>query len=393
LIELRISELTHDYDGRAVFGPLDYEFGGRRLAVVGANGTGKSTLMRILAGLLTPSAGSARLVIDDEELKRPAIRDVVGYLSPDTRLYPELSARENLAALCAARGRASNPRPVDAALGEVGLADRADDPVGKLSSGLRQRALVAAAIVHSPSVLLVRDESGPRSRRMKTRMIGANGFARSVMAVAAKDLKCEARSRQAVGALLLFGVTSCVAVSFGLGAWGSKSEIAAVLLWLVIYFSAMSGLGRSFAREEETGTAALLRLSAPPCGVYLGKLIANLALLAVVEIVVVPLCLLLMGTQVRVGLALPATLALGSLGLAAGTTTAAAMVSRSATRSALLAAVSFPILVPILGLCIGATESAISFGRFDSGALRLIASYCGLLMTSSLMLFTYVWED
>ncbi len=86
---------------------------------------------------------------------------------------------------------------------------------------------------------------------------------RGAAAVLAKDARCELRSKQAISAVLLFAVTSTIAVSFTLGAIGSDRAVTAALLWVVIYFSAMAGLSRSFAHEEETYTAGLLRLAVP----------------------------------------------------------------------------------------------------------------------------------
>ena len=177
----------------------------------------------------------------------------------------------------------------------------------------------------------------------------------AAFAVLKKDIKCELRSKQALSAVLLFAVTSTVAVSFSLELWGRRSEIAAALLWIVIYFSAMSGLGRSFVHEVETYTASLLKLAVRPNSVYLGKLLFNFLTLVTLEVVVVPLFIILMSCPVKNWSVFIALLLLGSLALSSGATITAAMVSRASNKSALFAVISFPLLIPVLGVTISGT--------------------------------------
>lgn len=159
MVSLRISDLTHEFDDREVFRSVDFEFDGTRLAVTGPNGSGKSTLLRILAGLLTPTSGEVAVSIDGACVSHDALRDVVGLVAPDVRLYGELSARENLRFLAGARASEPPPGRILEVLEEVGLAERADDPVHELSSGLRQRACFAAAMLHGPRLLLLDEPS------------------------------------------------------------------------------------------------------------------------------------------------------------------------------------------------------------------------------------------
>lgn len=217
----------------------------------------------------------------------------------------------------------------------------------------------------------------------------------AAVAVLIKDARCELRSRQALSAALLFAITSTVAVSFTLGAAGSNSAVASTLLWVVIYFSAMAGLGRSFIHEEETQTASLLRLSAPAESVYLGKLAFNFLTLVALELVTVPLFVILLDCHIaRMGMFI-ALLFVGSLALSAGATTAAAMVSRAASKGALFAGISFPLLAPALGIAITGTNLTMggSLGTSAAPDIRLLIYYCGIVITASLMLFRYIWEE
>lgn len=171
MIQIKIRDLGHEYDGRAVFRSINFCFDGDALAVTGPNGSGKSTLLRIIAGLLTPARGGVELLIDGGVAPRGAVRHAVGLAAPDLPLYAELSTRENLLFLTAARTGRADRDATQRALSQLGLLDRADDPFGELSSGLKRRACLAAAIVHSPPVLLLDepcanlDEEGIRAVR------------------------------------------------------------------------------------------------------------------------------------------------------------------------------------------------------------------------------------
>ena len=122
--------------------------------VVGPNGAGKSTLLRILAGLARPSAGSV-LLRGVSPGDRPEVRRDVGFLSHQSLLYDDLTAAENLRFAARLYGLPDAPALVGRGLAAVGLADRANDPVGRLSRGLLQRVAIARALLHGPQLLLL----------------------------------------------------------------------------------------------------------------------------------------------------------------------------------------------------------------------------------------------
>ena len=122
------------------------------LALFGPNGAGKSTALRLLAGLLSPTAGSAR--IDGVKLPAPEARSRVGLISHRSMLYDALSARENVRFSAELHGLADLDDAVQGALVALRVADRADVAVRALSRGFQQRVAIARAIVHRPDVLL-----------------------------------------------------------------------------------------------------------------------------------------------------------------------------------------------------------------------------------------------
>lgn len=155
MVGITISGLCHEYESCEVFRAIDFDYCGDCLAVTGRNGSGKSTLLRIIAGLLTPTSGRVQVSVDGARVDRSGLRSIVGLLAPDVRLYSELSARENLRFILRARGYGQSEEAIDSILDVVQLSDRGNDLLSELSSGLRQRANLAAALICRPRLLLM----------------------------------------------------------------------------------------------------------------------------------------------------------------------------------------------------------------------------------------------
>jgi heme exporter protein A len=126
---------------------------GATLVVFGPNGAGKSTLLRVLATLLRPHGGEARVLGEPLPEREWAVRGKVGLLAHEALLYRDLSARENLR-FHARLHRISEVR-VEELLERMRLVGRADDPVRTLSRGLLQRVAVCRAVLHDPPLLLL----------------------------------------------------------------------------------------------------------------------------------------------------------------------------------------------------------------------------------------------
>ena len=129
---------------------------GEIVALLGPNGAGKTTTMRMLAGLILPTAG--RVIIDRVEISGAtanAARHAVGLLTEAPGLWERLSVRLNLLTYARLQGVADPGGAVATALDQVQMSDRADDLAGKLSKGLKQRVALARAILHKPPVVLL----------------------------------------------------------------------------------------------------------------------------------------------------------------------------------------------------------------------------------------------
>ena len=164
---------------------------GTILGLLGPNGAGKSTMLAILATLMRPTSGQVRFGAIDPLTAGASLRSRIGVLGHDLFLYPELTARENLTFFA---GLYDLPDPAGAALSglrRAGLDDRADDPVGSFSRGMRQRVALERALIHEPRLVLL-DEPftglDDASTRVLVARLGELRAAGSILIVATHDL-------------------------------------------------------------------------------------------------------------------------------------------------------------------------------------------------------------
>ena len=147
---------------------------------LGPNGAGKTTSLRMMLGLIRPSAGSVRLFGRDPQESVDALHRVSGFVEAPS-FYPYLSGRTNLELLAALDGDEARARLGDA-LAIVGLSDRAKDKVGGYSHGMRQRLGLAAALLRQPRLLLLDepatglDPGGMRDMRNLIRELSGQGI-------------------------------------------------------------------------------------------------------------------------------------------------------------------------------------------------------------------------
>lgn len=154
-VVLETSGLTKDFrKRRAVDGLSLSVFDGDVYGFLGPNGAGKSTTIRMLTGLVTPSAGSARLLGRDVRTHRLQAAKEVGALVELPAFYKYMSARENLRMLSALSGGCESRR-IDEVLDIVGLLDRANDKVKSFSHGMQQRLGIAQALLPNPRLVIL----------------------------------------------------------------------------------------------------------------------------------------------------------------------------------------------------------------------------------------------
>jgi ABC-2 type transport system ATP-binding protein len=154
---LSIHGLSKSYGSRRAVSDLDLEVRrGEVFGFLGPNGAGKTTTIRMVLGLVRPTAGRVEILGRDVRTHGAEVLPRVGALVETPALYPYLSGRDNLRAFAAMLGGVPRRR-LDEVLALVGLADRQRDPVRSYSLGMKQRLGVAVALLHDPE-LLVLDE-------------------------------------------------------------------------------------------------------------------------------------------------------------------------------------------------------------------------------------------
>ena len=229
----------------------------------------------------------------------------------------------------------------------------------------------------------------------------ASRWIRSAVAVFAREVRSEWRTRSAMGSTLLFAVGMLSALAFVLAMKVISPDVKAALLWVMLLFTAVSGLARVYAREEEIGTADALRLAAPATAVHTGKLLFNTLLLGAVQLVATVLFLAVIptGPGFDIGLFVAVSV-LGGIGLAAATTFVAALVaqaSESGARGALFFIAAFPVLLPVLRPAVEGVLAAFAPAAATAGtahnSLVLLATYDVVIIAASLGLIGAIWHD
>ena len=188
-------------------------------------------------------------------------------------------------------------------------------------------------------------------------------FVRRTWAIVWKDVLVERRSKETVNAVLFFSLLLLFVFEFTLG--GDRDRVGALLpglLWLGVLLAGLLGLGRTFVLERENDCwEALLVTPGDKSAVYVGKLIGNLLLMALVEAVVLGLFVLFMNVDLaRAMPGLLAVLGLGTLGIAAVGTLFGAMTAHVRARELLFPVLLLPVLVPVLLAIVKATEALLA---------------------------------
>lgn len=154
--QVTVADVSRHYGRRRALSRVSLTLrAGEVVGLLGPNGAGKSTLLGLLATLITPSAGSVRYDGRAAADAAAGLRGRLGLLSHELRLYPELTARENLDFFAGLYGVPDAADRVSAALERARLADRAGDAVQGFSRGMRQRLALERTLLHEPRLVLL----------------------------------------------------------------------------------------------------------------------------------------------------------------------------------------------------------------------------------------------
>ncbi|HRH82236.1 MAG TPA: ABC transporter ATP-binding protein [Thiobacillaceae bacterium] len=153
---VRVRGLEKHYGALCALDGIDLDIGeGEFFALLGPNGAGKTTLISILAGLVRPTAGFAQVLGHDVQADYRQVRRLLGVVPQELVFDPFFTVRETLEFQSGYFGLARNEDWIDALLHHLGLADKADSNMRRLSGGMKRRVLVAQALVHKPPVIVL----------------------------------------------------------------------------------------------------------------------------------------------------------------------------------------------------------------------------------------------
>lgn len=164
-----VTGITKRFGDKTVVSDLNLQVQrGEIYGFLGPNGSGKTTFIRMLCGLLTPDAGSGTCLGYDVLTQQREIRQRVGYMTQRFSFYEDLSIRENLDFVARLYDTRNRKTVVDDAIERLGLAGRAKQLAGELSGGWKQRLALSAALLHRPELLLLDEPTAgvdPKARR------------------------------------------------------------------------------------------------------------------------------------------------------------------------------------------------------------------------------------
>jgi ABC-2 type transport system ATP-binding protein len=168
-VVIDVEGLTKSFGGRTVVKGLTMQVRrGLIYGFLGPNGSGKTTTIRMLCGLLTPDSGRGTCLGYDIRTQSAEIKRHVGYMTQRFSLYADLSIRENLEFVARVYGLPDARAAARAAIDRLGLANRADQLAGELSGGWKQRLALGACILPDPQLLLLDEPTAgvdPKARR------------------------------------------------------------------------------------------------------------------------------------------------------------------------------------------------------------------------------------
>jgi ABC-2 type transport system ATP-binding protein len=224
--------ISKSFDGKKAVNGLELQVRrGEIYGFLGPNGSGKTTSIRMLCGLLTPDEGSGTCLGFDVVRQTAEIKRQVGYMTQRFSLYEDLSIRENLDFVARMYGMADRQRQVEAALARLGLTERQKQLAGQLSGGWKQRLALAACMLHQPKLLLLDEPTAgvdPKARRDfwdEIHRLAAEGISVLVSTHYMDEAeRCHRLAYIAYGNLLVHGTVKEVVEGSGIVTWAVEGS-------------------------------------------------------------------------------------------------------------------------------------------------------------------------
>ena len=226
-LAIDVTGLSKSFDGKRVVDSFSIQVPrGTIYGFLGPNGSGKTTTIRMLCGLLTPDAGSGTCLGFDLGREQIAIKLRIGYMTQRFSLYEELSIEENLNFIARVYAVPRRKQAVASALAGLGLSERSGQLAGTLSGGWKQRLALAACLIHRPELLLLDEPTAgvdPQARREfwdQIHDLAAQGLTVLVSTHYMDEAeRCHRLAYIAYGRLLAQGTADEIVRSSGLTTW------------------------------------------------------------------------------------------------------------------------------------------------------------------------------
>ena len=156
MIEFSVLNISKKFNKKFVFENLSFQLSdSNSIAIIGKNGSGKSTFLKICAGVLSPFSGNVEIKIDSKNIDKTNFFLHIGFVAPYLQLYDELTPTEHLEFCCNMKNVKFSKSVIEKVLEEVNLENRKNDFVRTFSSGMKQRLKYATAILHKPEILIL----------------------------------------------------------------------------------------------------------------------------------------------------------------------------------------------------------------------------------------------
>jgi ABC-2 type transport system ATP-binding protein len=225
-----VKGMTKRYDKRAVVNNIDLQVRtGEIFGFLGPNGSGKTTFIRMLCGLLRADAGSGTCLGHDVIKESYAIKCQVGYMTQRFSFYEDLSIAENLDFVARMYGMKDRAQAVQKSIEQLGLSGREKQLAGELSGGWKQRMALAACLIHKPKLLLLDEPTAgvdPKARRdfwEQIQLLAAQGLTFLVTTHYMDEAeRCNRLAYISYGNLLIHGTVSEVIAHVGLTTWAVR---------------------------------------------------------------------------------------------------------------------------------------------------------------------------
>ncbi|STX50363.1 ABC transporter ATP-binding protein [Legionella busanensis] len=237
-IIIDVYDLHKSFDNRVVVNGVDLHVKkGEVFGFLGPNGSGKTTTIRMLCGLLTPDAGRGTCLGYDIIRESKEIKQHVGYMTQKFSFYTDLSIEENLYFVARVYGMNNRKQRVEQTIEELGLSSRRKQLTGSLSGGWKQRVALAACLLHTPELLLLDEPTAgvdPIARREfwdKIHLLSEQGVTTLVSTHYMDEAeRCTRLAYLAYGELLITGTVNEVIAATKLLTWEITGQVTTTLL-------------------------------------------------------------------------------------------------------------------------------------------------------------------